>query len=149
MSSLDKLEALIPHRDRASSEVSKWSVGMQIQHCLISTKAILDAVADSEPGAEKPTFSLPRLVVLTLGRIPRGKGKAPKASHPEPSPSEEVLRQSLQEARESARRARGAEKDAYWRHFVFGVMRRDTALKFVEIHNKHHMRIVDDILKKS
>ena len=147
MSSLDALEAMIPDRDRASSEVSKWSVGMQIHHCLISTKAILDSVSESEPGAEKPTFSFPRLVLMTFGRIPRGKGRAPEASHPQPSPSEEVLRQALQEARDAQARARQADKASYWRHFIFGVMPRDKALRFVEIHNKHHLRIVDDILK--
>lgn len=149
MSSLDSLEAMIPHRDRASADVSKWSIGMQIQHSLIATANILKSMSESEPGAETPKFSLPRFFVMTFGRLPRGKGKAPEVSHPEPSPSEETLREVLARARAAQETAKQADPACYWRHFVFGVLPRDQALKFVEIHNRHHLRIIDDILAKS
>ena len=143
---LDALEALIPQRDKADAKVSKWSVGMQINHSLLATQGIMNSLADSEPGAEKPSFSLPRTLVLFFGRIPRGKGKAPETSLPKPSPSEEELLELVAGARKALKRAEAADPKAYWRHFKFGVLTRDTGIKFVHIHNRHHLSLIKDIL---
>ncbi len=48
----------------------------------------------------------------------------------------------------SLRKAVETEPDSWWQHFVFGVMKRDAALRFIEIHNKHHLKIIADILAK-
>jgi hypothetical protein len=36
-------------------------------------------------------------------------------------------------------------RSGFSRHFAFGVLRRDKALRFMEIHNRHHLRIISDI----
>ena len=86
-----------------------------------------------------------RLILLT-GIIPRGRGKSPNAVIPNDQTTESALRELLAEASFSAQKAAESDCDCWWKHFAFGVMKRDEALKFVEIHNKHHLKIVSDIL---
>ena len=149
MSFLDAFEAHIENRDRAAAEVSKWSVGMQVHHSLKVAAGVFQAVAESEPGAEKPTFSFLKFIVMLTGRIPRGKAKAPKIALPEESPSEEELRQLLDRARKNLKTLKEADPACYFKHFKFGVLNRDQSVKFVEIHSRHHLHIIDDILKAS
>lgn len=146
-STVDELASWIPRLDQSNPKVSNWTVGQQIYHCLVATTTIAKSVTGSDPGSEVPSFSLPRFVVMTLGWIPRGKGKAPKGSQPESQPTSEELQALVGPAKEALAAAAGAPADAFWRHFKFGVMPRDNALKFIEIHNRHHLRIIEDISK--
>lgn len=149
MSTLDDLERFIPELDKVHEKTSRWTVGMQIHHSLRATRAIAESVVASEPGAEKPSFSLPRTVVMTLGFIPRHVGKAPKESVPDHQPTEQELREMVPAAREALEKAAQADPSAFWRHFKFGVMPRDKAIKFIHIHNRHHLKIIRDILARS
>ena len=38
-----------------------------------------------------------------------------------------------------------AKRDQWWEHFIFGSMNRDQTLRFIGIHNGHHLRIMADI----
>ena len=148
-STLDELESWIPKLNQSSPNVSNWTVGQQIYHSLKATATIAQSVTDSEPGAEKPNPSFLRFVVLTLGRIPRGKGKAPKASQPMGQPTVDELQEMVGKAKEALAEAAQAPPNAFWRHFKFGVLPRDNALKFIDIHNRHHLRIIQDISKSA
>jgi len=55
----------------------------------------------------------------------------------------------LDEADRQRELARQAPSDAWFEHFAFGPMNRDRTLKFLEIHDAHHARIVADILAAS
>jgi hypothetical protein len=41
---------------------------------------------------------------------------------------------------------RGLHRGPWFRHFVFGVLDRDGAIRFMSVHNRQYMRIVADIL---
>ena len=85
--------------------------------------------------------------LLVIG--PRGRGKTPDAAIPNEQTTESGLRELLSEASMSAQKATESDCDCWWKHFAFGVMKRDEALKFVEIHNKHHLKIISDILSNN
>jgi hypothetical protein len=38
------------------------------------------------------------------------------------------------------------DPNAWFKHFAFGVFDRDKTLRFIHIHNRHHLRIISDIM---
>jgi len=131
LQTLNKLNNYIPRCSVRNENVSKWSVGMQIEHCLLGTGGICSALINSKPYTGKIKKGFVRRIIFLTGIIPR---------------TESGLRELLAEASLSAQKAAESDCDCWWKHFAFGVMKRDEALKFVEIHNKHHLKVISDIL---
>ena len=149
MSAIDELEAWIPERDRFCESVSGWTVGMQVHHALQVIESVAVMVAESEPGAKKPGFSFWRTVTMVTGRIPRGRAKAPKGVRPPEQPSLDELERMARVARESLQRLVDADPESYFNHHIFGVVQRDPAIRFVDIHSRHHLRIIKEIVAGS
>lgn len=149
LETLDRLESHIPHAATNNENVSKWSVGMQIEHCLLGTYGICKAVAQSERYTGKIKKGIPRRYVFLTGTIPRGRGRAPEAGLPKEATTPAELTAFLEKVRGQVTAAVNANADGYWNHFIFGIMKRDDALKFVAIHNNHHLKIIADILAKA
>jgi hypothetical protein len=57
------------------------------------------------------------------------------------------LEELLRESERRIEAARQISPNHWFRHFAFGVLDRDRTLKFIGIHNRHHARIVQDILR--
>ncbi len=146
LQTLNKLNNYIPRCSVKNDKVSKWSVGMHMEHCLLGTTGICSALSNSKPYTGKIKKGFVRRLILLTGIIPRGRGKSPNAVIPNDQTTESGLRELLAEAGLSAQKAAESDCDCWWKHFAFGVMKRDEALEFVEIHNKHHLKIVSDIL---
>ena len=146
---LDELNHYIPRCSVQCEKVSKWTVGMQIEHCILGTGGICDAIGHSKPHTGKIKKGLLRRIIFLTGTIPRGRGKAPDASLPNEEITELGLRELLSKAKLSVQQAAESNYECWWAHIRFGVMKRDEALKFVEIHNKHHLKIISDILSKA
>ena len=142
-------------RDAAASAatrapgVSAWSVGMHVHHCCLSTIAVCRSLCASRPPVPARKFSPVRELIFLTGRIPRGRGTSPDGVLPrDDMPATELLL-VLDEADRQRELARQAPSDAWFEHFAFGPMNRDRTLKFLEIHDAHHARIVADILAAS
>jgi hypothetical protein len=146
-SSLDELEQYLPNLEARDPAVSQWSVREQIHHALLSADAIARAVADSTPGARSQSFSIVKSIVLLTGKIPRGRGQAPERALPSAEVSREELEQLLARARQSLTAAEASDSKAWFDHFVFGVMYRDSAIKLLHIHTRHHLAIIAAILE--
>ena len=129
--------------------VSGWSVGMHVHHCCLSTIEVCRALCASQPPVPASDFSLVRELVFVTGRIPRGRATVPDRVTPKPDIGTEELLPLLDESDRQLELARQAPRDAWFRHFAFGTMTRDRTLKFLGIHNRHHARIVEDILASS
>lgn len=127
-------------------DVSEWSVGMHVQHSCMVTIGVCKFLAESAPPAPRSRFSLPRTIVFATGRIPRGRGKSPAAVLPDQDVLEEELERLLDESERRLAEARTLDSNAWFAHPVFGTLARDKALRFIEIHNRHHQRIIADIL---
>ena len=146
VNTLDRLEGFIPNATISNPAISAWSVGMQIHHALLATIGISQSLIDSTPGAKKQSFNLPRSIVLRTGKIPRGRGKAPKRSLPDPDVTRQDLDELLARARTVLDAAAQSDPASWWKHFAFGVMHRNTALQFIHVHNRHHLSIIEDII---
>lgn len=133
-----------------ASRVSGWSIGEQIEHLRRAGRTIIDAVAslpEDAPRQGSPTLA-GRLVLL-LGWIPRGKGKAPSATQPLDFTSEgladgiEAVRRGFADLGPELDRIAGSSGTI--RHPALGYFSPSQMLEFAAIHHHHHMKIIDEI----
>lgn len=144
---LADLRNLAPSAAVLAPGVSKWSAGMHIQHSCLATIGVCQSLVASEPPVPRTGFSLVTSAVFLTGRIPRGRGKSPEQVIPREGVQADELEGLLQESERLLEAARQASPDQWFRHFAFGILNRDRTLKFIGIHNRHHARIVQDILR--
>lgn len=144
---LDELETKIPLYNHAGSSISNADIGWHIEHTLLVLNSITDALAKSDPKQFKRTFSFIRLLVFAFGKIPRGKGRAPEIVKPKNLVSVSYLQDHLLETRVKLKELDVLQPGSYFRHPVFGNLRLQDAKRFLSIHTKHHLAIIDDIIR--
>lgn len=144
---LTELESRIFKFSHSDSRISKADVGWHIEHSFMVLNAVTDALAKSDPTKCKRKFSIIKLMVFTFGKIPRGKGRAPEIVKPKNPVSAKTLQELLSKTRVKLKELEGLESGSYFRHPVFGDLRLQDAKKFLIIHTKHHLAIINDILK--
>lgn len=110
--------------------------------------AIANGLAKSTQPAPPPRPSLARELVFTTGRIPRGRARTGKNLVPPPAVPQAELLALIDESARQMDVAGDLDPGTWITHPVFGALRRDDALKFTRIHNRHHLKIVSDILKR-
>jgi len=143
---LDALRERLPDHAVSAPSVSRWSVGRHLEHCALAITSVVEQLEASRPPAPSAGFHAVRTAVMLTGRIPRGAADAPPGVVPEDGPDEAHTRALLDRAEAAAERARALDPGTWFRHFVLGVLDRDRALRFLAIHDAHHLRIVRDIL---
>ncbi|MDC1197388.1 DUF1569 domain-containing protein [Algibacter sp.] len=146
---LSKLESFIPLIDKENPEVSKSTVGWQLDHALKVFNLVSTWTVNSNPKEYKRSFNLWRSVLLPLCYIPRGKARAPKKVLPPETILKEDILNQLQQAHQHIETIRPLPKTAYFEHHVFGKLNKQQTLRFLEMHTKHHLKIVDDILAQT
>ncbi len=151
----DQLEKLAAEPDERLSyraqRISAWSVADQLDHIARATQAMAGAIEEAlqpeAPGGGR--LSLVGRAVLFTGWIPRGAGKAPQGTRPETG-SREQLGSLLTESRRALDRleSRLPEIDGARgrvNHFAFGDLTPRQWLRVIEIHTRHHLKIIRDI----
>jgi hypothetical protein len=134
--------------------VSGWTVGAHLEHLLLSDTFIAEylehmAAGDADATSEGGPSFIGR-VVLWTGRIPRGKARAPKRVLPSglSRPDIEVGLRNIRARYEKLQNAlplltaSRAKRD----HPILGPFTSRQWLRFVDIHHRHHGRIIQDIL---
>ncbi len=138
----------------AAPRVSKWTVGMQLEHLLLSDETLLDRFDRLVDGREGPAPGGPTLLgrtLLAIGFFPRGFGKAPQGVVPagrDPSDIEAGLQRVRQRFDELAEHLPLLE-EAGWRcrHPILGAFDVGQWMRFLVIHHHHHLKIIADIRK--
>jgi hypothetical protein len=130
-----------------NERVSRWSVGEHLDHLLKSTQSVLKRI-DSKDSLPSGVTLLGR-VILTLGWIPRGRGKSPSRLGGMRVPLADL--QAAVAQIEAALIGLDTERIDIARvpnvpHPRFGGLTPAQALRFTVIHNEHHLKIVRDIL---
>jgi hypothetical protein len=144
---LEDFRAVIANADATTPSVSEWRVGMHIHHCALSMIGISKSLRKSTPPMPRAKPSLSRSVTLTCGFIPRGRAKTPSFIVPSATVAQAELASLLDEAEKLMAVAQALDRDRWFTHPLLGPMGRDDAFKFIRIHNRHHLRIVADILR--
>lgn len=119
---------------------------MHVHHCCLVMASIVNGLEKSTPPAPRTVPPVARLAVFTTGKIPRGRAKTSPRGIPPPSGTREELLALIDESVKHLNHAATLAPDTWITHPILGPLRRDDALKFIRIHNRHHLRIVADIL---
>ena len=154
---IDGLIELAAQRQLQSAEaprVSKWTVGKQLEHLLLSDRTVLDRFDRLTDGRDGPAPGGPTLVgrvILATGFIPRGAGKAPGAVVPAGRDAADVeagLRRLAERFRLLAGQLPLLEESGWrCRHPYFGALDIGEWMRFMDVHHRHHLKIVRDIRK--
>lgn len=149
LKAIDELESYISKLRLSNEAISNSTIGWQIGHSLKVIYGIGKTVAKSNPKEYKWQFNFTRIVVFTLNKIPRGRAKAPKTVRPEEEDlTAEALQNFIQKSKNAIEDALNAPPKAYFEHPYFGLLSRDKAIRFLEIHTEHHLKIIRDIAKR-
>ena len=93
-------------------------------------------------------FNKIKSTILFTGIIPRGVAKAPKAVMTEEEISLEELKQQIEEAKLQIEGIKDLPKKANFKHPYFGYLDLKESKKFLQIHSRHHLKIIKDIIEK-
>ena len=144
---LNQIENYIPDYERKNSKVSKVNVGWQLDHSLKVINSVVKVMQNSDPTLYQDNFSLMGRIVFAINFIPRGKAKAPKHVKPPEIVLKEDIVSQLTAARENIIEIQNLDKNAYFKHPMFGNVNKKRVLRFLSAHTNHHLKIVKSILK--
>jgi hypothetical protein len=145
---LDELEGSIPHQSFTVTGVSSASVGWHIEHSLLVLDTSVKALHKSNPAEYKSAFSFWKTVTFLAGRFPRGRGKAPQVVQPTTDINEASLINHLMETKARINGLSSLTNRHFMKHPYFGHLKRSEAMRFMELHTAHHLKIIRDILKR-
>jgi hypothetical protein len=150
----DELLADAPTANRRSDRLSRWSVAQHVQHLLAADALVLPrltaALGQPAPGPAS-RLSLVGRLVLWSGYIPRGRGRAPEPTRPSDQPEPAALRTQLA-AEVAAVEGLGEHHGRLpglatgIDHPYFGRLDGAQWMRFLEVHHRHHAKIVTAIL---
>lgn len=109
---------------------------------------ICDSLKRSNPKHFKPGYNFMRMLVFITGRFPRGKARAPKVVQPTGEATKEELRLQLEKVRRNLLEFDELQKNNYFIHPYFNQLNKPQSKRLLEIHSRHHLKIIRDILKK-
>jgi hypothetical protein len=144
---LNDLESKIKFGITINESVSKSTVLWQINHSFMVVNEVSKALQLSEPKNYKWTFNKKRFLVFLLNKIPRGKAKAPEKARPIENFNEESTLFLYQEMMTNFQKVYSLDKNANFKHPIFGHLNKKSTIKFLYLHTNHHAKIVNDILK--
>jgi hypothetical protein len=143
---LNQLNDKIKFGEIKNENISDSTVLWQINHSFMVVNEVSKAIALSNPNEYQWKFNKTRFLVFILGKIPRGKAKAPQKSKPKENFDVESTKLLFDETITNLLKINDLEKNKYFQHPIFGKINKKSTLKFLFIHTKHHFKIVEDIL---
>ncbi len=144
---LTEIERHVPDMDSVNSKVSKATVGWQLDHSLKVINGVCNVLKNSNPDNYTKDVKLSRILLFALGFIPRGQGKSPKYVLPPEVILKDDLLHQITTAKANIEALKLLPARAYFEHFIFGVLSKKQTLRFLEIHTRHHLKIVRDIVR--
>ena len=143
---ISELEQMIVHADKMAANISEKAVDWHIDHSLKVIIAVVNALQNSDPEIYKWKFNLIRFYIFTVGSIPRGKGKAPKSVLPGDNIIKENLLLQLKEAKDQIKTIENLPSKSNFKHPYFGMLNVKLTSTFLDIHTKHHLKIINEII---
>ena len=145
---LKTLESHIENHSITNTKISNGNVAWHLDHSLKVINSVITTVQSSDPKTYKNNFSFLGKLFFTLGFFPRGKAKAPKYVRPPEVILKEDLISQTELAKNNAKIIAGLDKNAYFKHPLFGNVNTTRIYKFLLLHTNHHLKIINDILVK-
>lgn len=144
---LKNLESHIENHSISNPKISKSNVAWHIDHSLKVINNISAALQNSDTATYKNNFSFLGKIFFKLGFFPRGKAKAPKHVKPPEVVLKEDLILQVALAKTNIEAITSLDKNAYFKHPLFGNVSTKRVNRFLLIHTNHHLKIINDVLK--
>ena len=141
-----QLEIHIPDYAKLKPTVSAANVGWHIEHSLMVFVTIITGLENSDPALYKGSFTMNKFLVYALNKIPRGKARAPKIVQPVGEMIPENVLPQVEKAVAKIKALANLQKHHHFPHPYFGSLNLKETIKFLTIHTKHHLNIIEDIL---
>ena len=141
---LQELETKIALQNVLQSSVSTSSIGWHIEHTLLTINKITEATKKSDTSTYKFILKPLKYLVFLTGKIPRGRAKNPKVVEPDFF-DENTLKTHLQKTKNKIKEIENIDENKYFKHPYFGNLKLKDTIRFLEIHTKHHLKIINDI----
>ena len=145
---LSELESYLPQMEVTNPKISSSTVGWQIDHALRVVRGISWQLEESNPNDFKGKFNFQKSFILLTGYIPRGRARAPKDVKNDKEITAESINDFLGKTKIQISKVEGLDKKAHFPHPIFGQLDKKEAIRFIEIHTNHHLKIIRDMLKK-
>lgn len=156
----ETLAQLRRYAERAAASapsVSAWTVGDHIEHVLIVCGGFAVALVSGrvkrtshdQTGADEKKNRLQaysKRRVLDTGRIPRGTVTAPPAGEPKGGLDTGTLQRLMDKTEARLARAATVPETTLAHHPLLGELTRNEVFRFLDVHARHHMAIIDEIL---
>ena len=142
-----QLENHIPNLEKTNPNVSISTVGWQIDHCLLVINGIIGQLEISDPSKYQPKWTFSKFIIFSTGKISRGKAKAPKVVIPTQVATQEELIAKLTAAKNNVLKLDSFSENQFFNHPFFKDLNVKQTKRFLTIHTKHHLKIIEDILK--
>ena len=145
---LSLIESYISEGEQINTEVSEVNVAWHLHHSLLTIKQIYLALEQSDPEQFESSFNAVRTLSLTGNYIPRGRAQSPSSVRPPDEFTTQDVIELLGQIKSLAPEFANLIEGAYFDHPYFGHLNRSHAMRFLQVHTNHHLKIVDDILNK-
>jgi hypothetical protein len=142
-----ELEFAIPQLEKTDQSISNSNVGWHIAHSLLVFNGIIETISRSDPKEYKWSFNLKRLVVFAKKKIPRGVAKAPRSVVPIGDHTMVELKDQIEKAKMKLGQLKELNSKQFFNHPTFGNIRLKQTIRFLVIHTKHHLDIIQDIIQ--
>lgn len=147
---LERMRALtrVPELLVCNERVSGWCPAEHLDHMAKVTGSVVGVLGD-ENAQRRPGVTLIGRLIMLVGWIPRGRGKSPKRLLPTRASAEEIEASiaRVQHALDALpATALSPARGPVVPHPLFGGLTPPQALRFMVVHNEHHLKIVRDIL---
>lgn len=143
------LQNKIPQLEFINQRVSTASVGWHIEHSLLTINLIIETLQKSNPKDYEWKFNFPRLLVFTMNKIPRGKAKSPDIVQPKDDISIDSLKNKIDVTSKKINELNQLNSNHFFMHPYFGKLNLEPTIKFLEINTKHHLDIINEIVKSN
>ena len=145
---INSLEKHIEHHEGSNPKVSKANIAWHLDHSFKVINKVTASLQSSDPTLYENNFSFLGKVFFRLGFFPRGKAKAPKYVRPPEVILKADLARQLQEVRSKINTISNLDKNAFFKHPLFGNVNTTRVIRFLELHTNHHLKIINAITTK-
>lgn len=142
---LDELYNYVEQEYQLNTAVSSVNIGWHIEHSSLVIIKIVESISKSDPNKYKWKFNIKRSFVFFLEKFPRGKAKAPDIVMPKQIEKTDFPA-LLIKTKEAIKKLDQVGHNQYFLHHVFGDLNKKNTFIMLDIHTRHHLAIVKDII---
>lgn len=136
----------IKNRKLKDQNISEAAISWHISHTLLVINNVVNTLIASNPDDYVKTENRIRENVLNRKEIKRGVAKSPKAVDPGTETKKHQIKYLLDQAKVNSVKLKLIPKNAHFTHPTMGMLNKKEAIKFLKIHTKHHLHIIDEIV---